>query len=318
MMPGARRPAASGRRRRLRAGQHRRAALRALEWLRRNLFGSRLQHAADAARAGAARADRAAAVPLGGAARIALAARRAPPAGRMARAGPSSACACRCSSTAAIRPSECWRVDRGAVAARRLRAAGAARACPPSLALGRCCCSTLFPLLAGILLAGGVFGLAPVDTNAVGRADARRADLLRHRRRLAAARHRCWRSAAARSLPVVRALSIGFIELWRGVPLLTVLFMSAVMVPLFLPERRSVDRLVRAMVALILFNAAYMAEVVRGGLQGVPDGQEEAAYSLGLHWWQVQALRRAAAGAAHRRARRSSTPWSTCSRTPRW
>jgi general L-amino acid transport system permease protein len=68
-----------------------------------------------------------------------------------------------------------------------------------------------------------------------------------------------------------------------------VLFMSAVMVPLFLPGGVSVDRLLRAMVALVLFNAAYMAEVVRGGLQGVPAGQEEAAYSLGLHWAQVQA-----------------------------
>ena len=68
----------------------------------------------------------------------------------------------------------------------------------------------------------------------------------------------------------MRALSIGFIELWRGVPLLTVLFMSAVMVPLFLPQGVSVDRLIRAMAAFMLFNAAYMAEAVRGGLQGVP------------------------------------------------
>jgi general L-amino acid transport system permease protein len=92
------------------------------------------------------------------------------------------------------------------------------------------------------------------------------------------------------ALPVVRTLSIGFIEIWRGVPLLTVLFMSAVMVPLFLPSGVSVDRLVRALVALVLFNAAYMAEVVRGGLQGVPSGQEEAGYSLGLRWSQVQLL----------------------------
>ena len=73
-------------------------------------------------------------------------------------------------------------------------------------------------------------------------------------------------------------------------PLLTVLFMSAVMMPLFLPEGVSVDRLLRAMVALVLFNAAYMAEVVRGGLQGVQAGQEEAAISLGLRWSQVQAF----------------------------
>src|SRR5262249_3171273 len=89
-------------------------------------------------------------------------------------------------------------------------------------------------------------------------------------------------------LPVVRTLSIGYIELWRGVPLLTVLFMSAVLAPLFLPAGVSIDRLLRAMAALVLFNAAYMAEVVRGGLQGVDAGQEEAAHSLGLRWWQVQ------------------------------
>jgi general L-amino acid transport system permease protein len=89
-------------------------------------------------------------------------------------------------------------------------------------------------------------------------------------------------------LPVIRIFSIGFIELWRGVPLLTVLFMSAVMAPLFLPYGVSVDRLIRAMVAFTLFNAAYMAETVRGGLQGISEEQEEAAYSLGLKWWQVQ------------------------------
>ena len=72
---------------------------------------------------------------------------------------------------------------------------------------------------------------------------------------------------------VIRSLSIAFIELWRGVPLLTVLFMSAVMVPLFLPHGVSVDRLIRAMVAFTLFNAAYMAETVRGGLQGCMPGR---------------------------------------------
>jgi general L-amino acid transport system permease protein len=86
----------------------------------------------------------------------------------------------------------------------------------------------------------------------------------------------------------IRFLSIGYIEIWRGVPLLTILFISAVVMPLFLPGGVSVDRLLRAMAALVLFNAAYMAEVVRGGLQGVPFSQEEAAYSLGLSWWQTQ------------------------------
>src|SRR6185295_531603 len=92
------------------------------------------------------------------------------------------------------------------------------------------------------------------------------------------------------ALPLVRALSVGFIELWRGVPLLTVLFMGMVMLPLFLPGGVTVDSLVRAMVALTLFTSAYMAEVVRGGLQGVPMGQSEAAYSMGMGYWRVQAL----------------------------
>ena len=73
-------------------------------------------------------------------------------------------------------------------------------------------------------------------------------------------------------------------------PLLTVLFMSTVVLPLFLPEGVSLDRLLRAMAALVLFNSAYMAEVVRGGLQGVAAGQEEAAVSLGLRWLHVQAF----------------------------
>jgi general L-amino acid transport system permease protein len=91
-------------------------------------------------------------------------------------------------------------------------------------------------------------------------------------------------------MPIVRALSIGFIELWRGVPLLTVLFMGMVMLPLFLPGGMTVDSLVRAMIVLTLFTSAYMAEVVRGGLQGVPRGQEEAAYAAGMGYWQVQGL----------------------------
>src|SRR5208282_3702179 len=91
-------------------------------------------------------------------------------------------------------------------------------------------------------------------------------------------------------LVVVRTLSVCFIELWRGVPLLTVLFMSAVMLPLFLPHGVSIDRLIRAMAAFTLFNSAYMAETVRGGLQGVPAVQEDAAASLGLSWWQMQLL----------------------------
>ena len=146
---------------------------------------------------------------------------------------------------------------------------------------------TVFPVLASVLLVGGVFGLRFVDTNDWG---GLMLDVIISFTTVVGSLPLGILLALGRRsrLAIVRTLSIGFIELWRGVPLLTVLFMSAVLVPLFLPEGVSVDRLVRAMVALILFNAAYMAEVVRGALQGVPRGQDEAAYSLGLHWVQLQ------------------------------
>ncbi len=79
-------------------------------------------------------------------------------------------------------------------------------------------------------------------------------------------------------LPVLRYACIGFIEFWRGVPLITVLFMANVMLPLFLPGDLTVDRLVRPLVGIALFASAYMAEVVRGGLQAIPEGQGRAAW----------------------------------------
>ncbi len=92
------------------------------------------------------------------------------------------------------------------------------------------------------------------------------------------------------NMPVVRALCVAFIELWRGVPLITVLFMSSVMFPLFVPEGMSPDKLVRALIGVMLFSAAYMAEVVRGGLQAIPKGQIEAAEALGLSYWKTMGL----------------------------
>ena len=147
----------------------------------------------------------------------------------------------------------------------------------------------VFPLLAAVLLWGGILGLAYVDTSLWG---GLMLDVIASFVTVAGSLPLGILLAFGRrsQLPVVRILSVGYIELWRGVPLLTVLFMSAVVVPLFLPDGVTVDRLLRAIAALVLFNAAYMAEVVRGGLQGVPPGQEEAAHSLGLRWWQVQAF----------------------------
>ncbi len=92
------------------------------------------------------------------------------------------------------------------------------------------------------------------------------------------------------SLPAIRYISIGFIELWRGVPLITVLFMSAVMFPMFLPDGTFIDKLIRVLIAITLFEAAYMAEVVRGGLQALPKGQYEAAKSLGMGYWRMNVL----------------------------
>ena len=91
-------------------------------------------------------------------------------------------------------------------------------------------------------------------------------------------------------MPIVRAVSITFIEVMRGVPLITILFMASVMLPLFLPEGVNFDKLLRALVGVALFSAAYMAEVVRGGLQAIPKGQYEAGQALGLSFWKMMGL----------------------------
>ncbi|MGJ7542388.1 amino acid ABC transporter permease [Variovorax sp. LT1R16] len=87
-------------------------------------------------------------------------------------------------------------------------------------------------------------------------------------------------------MPAIKALCVGYIELIRGVPLVSLLFMSSVMLPLFLPEGMSIDKLLRAQIAIILFAAAYIAEIVRGGLQAIPKGQYEGAESIGLSYAQ--------------------------------
>ncbi len=89
------------------------------------------------------------------------------------------------------------------------------------------------------------------------------------------------------TLPTIRYISIGYIEFWRGVPLITVLFMSSVMFPMFLPEDFFMDKLVRVIIAITLFEAAYCAEVIRGGLQALPRGQYDAAKSLGMGYWKM-------------------------------
>ncbi|MBY5321753.1 amino acid ABC transporter permease [Rhizobium johnstonii] len=91
-------------------------------------------------------------------------------------------------------------------------------------------------------------------------------------------------------MPVIRMLCVTFIEVIRGVPLITVLFMASVMLPLFLPTGWNVDKLLRALIGVSIFTSAYMAEVIRGGLQAIPKGQFEGADSLGLGYWQKTRL----------------------------
>jgi len=139
--------------------------------------------------------------------------------------------------------------------------------------------------LIGILMWGGVFGLRAVENERWGGLIL---TLILFTFGVAFAFPLSILLALARrsSLPAIRALAVGYIELVRGVPLISLLFMASVMLPLFLPEGVSIDKLLRAQIALILFAAAYLAEVVRGGLQAIPKEQYEAADALGLTYWQ--------------------------------
>jgi general L-amino acid transport system permease protein len=91
-------------------------------------------------------------------------------------------------------------------------------------------------------------------------------------------------------MPAVKLFSVIFIEFVRGVPLITVLFMASVMLPLFVPDAWSPDKLLRALIGIAMFAAAYMAEVVRAGLQAIPKGQYEGAMAVGLGYWQMMYL----------------------------
>jgi general L-amino acid transport system permease protein len=148
----------------------------------------------------------------------------------------------------------------------------------------------IYPVVAFFLLVGGRFGLVYVETSKwgglsltlviaiVGMVAALPLGIV-----LALGRR-------AANMPIVKALCVAFIEFVRGVPLITVLFMSSVMLPFFLPEGLNFDKLLRALIGVALFASAYMAEVVRGGLQGIPKGQFEAADALGLVYWKSTAL----------------------------
>jgi len=147
----------------------------------------------------------------------------------------------------------------------------------------------IYPIIAYVLFKGGMFGLSVVDTRrwgglfltlviaGVGMTAALPLGVL-----LALGRRS--------QMPAIQTLCVTFIEFWRGVPLITMLFMSSVMLPLFLPEGMNFDKFLRALIEVTLFQAAYMAEVVRGGLQAIPKGQFEAASALGLGYWKIMGL----------------------------
>ena len=140
-----------------------------------------------------------------------------------------------------------------------------------------------------VLMRGGVFGLLPVGTERWGGLPL---TLILSVNGIVLSFPLAVLLALGRrsDLPAIKAICVAFIELVRGVPLITVLFMATLMIPLFLPQGFTVDQLLRAQIAFILFAAAYEAEVVRGGLQAMARGQFEAADALGLSYWQKMGL----------------------------
>lgn len=141
----------------------------------------------------------------------------------------------------------------------------------------------------GLLLKGGLFGLESVESDNWGGLPL---TLLLSVFGLTAAYPVGIILALGRQsdMPVIKSFCVVYIELIRGVPLISLLFMSSVVFPLFLPEGMTINKIFRAQVAIILFTAAYIAEVVRGGLQGIDRGQYEAAESMGLNYFQIMRL----------------------------
>jgi len=147
----------------------------------------------------------------------------------------------------------------------------------------------IFPIIALNLISGGIFGLEWIETGAWGGLSL--TFIVSAFALIFCFPIGVFLALGRRSdLPAIKYSSIGFIELWRGVPLITVLFMSAVMFPMFLPDGTYMDKLMRVIIAITLFEAAYMAEVVRGGLQALPRGQYDAAKSLGMGYWRMHLL----------------------------
>lgn len=145
------------------------------------------------------------------------------------------------------------------------------------------------PVAAFFLISGGAFGLESVATSKWG--GLMLTLILAYVGILAALPIGVALALGRRSdMPIIRGICVIFIEFWRAVPLITILFMASVMLPLFLPDGVTFDKLMRALVGIVFFQSAYMAEVVRGGLQAIPKGQYEAAEALGLGYWRRMRL----------------------------
>ena len=148
---------------------------------------------------------------------------------------------------------------------------------------------TGFPVVSGVLFVGGIFGLEPVPTDKWGGLSLTL--VIAFVGIVAALPIGILLALGRRSdMPVIRMVCVVFIEIWRGVPLISVLFMASVMLPLFLPDGVNFNKLLRALIGITMFQSAYMAEVIRGGLQAIPKGQYEAASALGLGYWRSMGL----------------------------
>lgn len=147
----------------------------------------------------------------------------------------------------------------------------------------------LYLIIGGILFIGGIFGLEFIPTEKWGGlmltiAVAAVGILIAMPIGIIVAFGR------ASNLPIIRSVCVTYVEFIRGVPLITILFMSSIILPLFFPEGLTFDKLLRALIGITLFQAAYVAEIIRGGLQSIPSGQYEAADAIGLSYWQKMLL----------------------------
>ena len=147
----------------------------------------------------------------------------------------------------------------------------------------------IYPPLSFVFLKGGIFGLELVATSQWGGLLVTLVVAVTGM--IAALPLGILLALARRSeFPLFRYFAIAFIEFWRGIPLITVLFMASIMLPLFFPSGMDVDKLLRALIGVALFSSAYMAEVVRGGLNALAKGQYEGAKALGLGYWRMMGL----------------------------